>query len=194
MYHGSVAYFPFPFLNEAETEAAACTLTVHVLDVPEQAPPHPTNVPLFRFTEAVSVTTVPLAYEAEQLEPQLMPAGALTTEPGPDFETVTGYVVLVAPPAVVFKPKVAFTVTDVLPANVHGAVPLHGPPVQPPNTDPVFGVAESVMTVPAVKLDEQVVPHEMPAGVLVTVPAPLPVFATVTLTGSVVAVAQTSSV
>jgi hypothetical protein len=38
--------------------------------------------------EAVRVTEVPDAYEAEHVAPQLMPAGLLVTVPEPDLETV----------------------------------------------------------------------------------------------------------
>ena len=68
---------------------AVFTLTTQVGPVPEQPPPlHPANVAP-RFGVAVSVTTVPLAYALEQMEPQVMPDGVLTTVPGPDFTTVS---------------------------------------------------------------------------------------------------------
>jgi len=45
-------------------------------------------------------------------------------------------------------------------------------------TDPVAGVAVSVTSVPLAKLAVQVVPQSIPAGVLVTVPAPDPALKT----------------
>src|SRR5207245_4003234 len=52
-------------------------------------------------------------------------------------------------------------------------------PLQPLKIDPESGVAVSVTAVPLVKFVVQFVPHAMPAGVLVTVPPPLPPFVTV---------------
>lgn len=56
-------------------------------------------------------------------------------------------------------------------------VPLH-PPDHPANVDPELGVAVSVMAVPAVKFALHVWPQLMPAGVLLTVPPPLPALTT----------------
>jgi hypothetical protein len=58
----------------------------------------------------------------------------------------------------------------------HDPVPVHAP-LQPVNVDVPSGVAVSVTTVPTVKVVEQVPPQLMPAGLEVTVPAPLPDFA-----------------
>jgi hypothetical protein len=89
----------------------------------------------------VRVTTVPLAYAAEQTEPQLIPLGLLPTLPGPFVLTVRVYAGKAA--------KVAVTVTDTFPARVHGSVPLQPPPDQPLKVDPDEGVAARVTTVPA---------------------------------------------
>jgi len=56
---------------------------------------------------------------------------------------------------------------------LHVPVPLHAPD-HPANVDPLLGFAASVMAVPAVKLALHVWPQLMPAGVLLTVPDPLP--------------------
>lgn len=88
--------------------------------------------------------------------------------------------------------KVAVTVTDELVANAHGAVPVHPPPNQPLNTEPLAGVAVSVTSVPGATLMEHDVPQLMPAGELVTVPLPVPALVTETATLSAAEVAHTS--
>ncbi len=52
-------------------------------------------------------------------------------------------------------------------------VPLQGLD-QPPNVDPELAVALSVTAVPLAKVALHVCPQLIPAGVLVTEPAPLP--------------------
>ena len=54
---------------------------------------------------------------------------------------------------------------------------LQAPP-QPVKALPAEGVAVRVTEVPLLKLAEQVLPHEIPAGLLLTVPLPVPTFAT----------------
>ena len=44
--------------------------------------------------------------------------------------------------------NVAVIVTAEFPARLHGAVPLHPPPLHPENVEPVAGVADSVTRVP----------------------------------------------
>ena len=51
-------------------------------------------------------------------------------------------------------------------------------PVQPAKIDPAAAVAVKAMTVPLLKVPEQVLPQLMPAEELLTVPVPVPVFAT----------------
>ena len=74
--------------------------------------------------------------------------------------------------------KVAVTVFAAFIVTIHEPVPVHAP-LQPINFDPVDGAADNVTTVPALYGLEQSAPHEIPAGALVTVPAPVPVFVTV---------------
>ena len=71
--------------------------------------------------------------------------------------------------------------TDVAALTVTVQVPLpeHPPPLQPVNVEPAAGAAVSVTPVPLANDAEHVVPHEMPAGVLVIVPLPAPLLLTV---------------
>src|SRR5262249_14821068 len=79
----------------------------------------------------------------------------------------------------------AFTVTAQLP------VPEQPPPLQPVNVEPAAGVALSVTVVPLANVAEHMVPHEMPTGVLVTVPVPAPAVLTVSAKGCGLNVAVT---
>ncbi len=62
--------------------------------------------------------------------------------------------------------------------TTQGPVPLQAP-LQPANVDPPAGAAVSVTGVPAAKLAVQVGAQEMPLGLLVTIPLPVPVKPTV---------------
>jgi hypothetical protein len=57
------------------------------------------------------------------------------------------------------------------------AVPVHAPP-QPAKVLPLVATAVSVTLVPDVRLAEQVLPQEIPAGLLVRVPDPVPLLVT----------------
>jgi hypothetical protein len=73
-------------------------------------------------------------------------------------------------------------------------VPLQPPPLQPLKAEPLSGVAESVTVAPELKLALQVAPQLMPAGLLLTVPLPVPALLTVrvkVLGGAVLKVALT---
>src|SRR5439155_19263290 len=111
-------------------------------------------------------------YEAVQMPPQSMPAGALVTVPIPVplGTTVT---------AKLCTAKVAVTVVAAVTVTTQESVPAQVSPLQPVKTDPTAGVAVSVTTVPLTKLAVQVGPQSMPAGVLDTVPAPVPALETV---------------
>jgi hypothetical protein len=80
---------------------------------------------------------------------------------------------------VVAAVKAASTDVAELTVTVHVPVPPHPPPLQPLNVEPVAGTAVSVAVVPAVTDVAQTDPQLMPAGVLVTVPAPVPDLVTV---------------
>ena len=58
-------------------------------------------------------------------------------------------------------------------------MPVQVPPLQPVKAELVAGVAVRVTLVPNSKLALQAAPQSTPAGVEVTVPAPVPLFATV---------------
>jgi hypothetical protein len=77
--------------------------------------------------------------------------------------------------------KVAVTVVAALRVTVQAAVPEQPPPLQPLKVEPVAGVAVSVTAVPLAKPAEHVVPQVIPAGLLVTVPAPAPAGETVSV-------------
>src|SRR6185503_4978994 len=75
--------------------------------------------------------------------------------------------------------NVALTESAEFPVRVHGAVPVHPPPLQPSKREPDAGVAERVTTVPPEKGSVQSLPQLMPEGALATVPPPVPDLVTV---------------
>ena len=155
-------------------------VTVQV-PVPEQPPPdQPTKVKSLPAVVAVSITDVPDANEALQVEPQLMPSGELVTmlkifkmlQPVTDLLIVKVY----EEP----KLKVAVTLWAEFMVTVQVPVPEQPPPDQPVKVEPELAVAVSVTDVPLEKEALQVEPQLMPEGVLVTtVPVPVPDLLTV---------------
>jgi hypothetical protein len=145
-------------------------LVVIVTELPQPlSPVQPVNLePVVAV--AVRAITLPLAYDSEQSEPQLIPVGALTTVPlpVPALVTVRAYVVVVAAVNAAFTDIVPLTLT------VHGPVPVQPPPLQPVKDEPAAGAAVSVTDVPAVTDSVQSEPQLMPAGLLTTVPVPVP--------------------
>src|SRR5436309_10711154 len=103
-----------------------------------------------------------------------MPGGVLVTVPlpAPALLTVS---------AKLGTPNVAVTVVAAFNVTVHVPVPEQPPPLQPVNVEPAAGVAVNVTTVPFAYAAMHVEPHEMPAGLLVTVPIPEPVLFTVSV-------------
>src|SRR5947208_9177851 len=101
---------------------------------------------------AVNVTLVPLVKLAEQVTPQLIPAGVLVTVPMPvpALETVR---------TKVCDAKVAVTVVAAETVTTHVPVPEQPPPLQPVKVEPAAGVALRVITVPLAKLGVHVAPH-----------------------------------
>src|SRR5882724_5561686 len=145
------------------------TVTVHD-PVPLQSPAHPVKTE-DAFGVAVRVTAVPFTKLAAHVAPQLMPAGLLVTvpEPAPAGETVRAKV----------GAKVAVTLVAAVSVTVQEAVPVQPPPLQPVKAEPRPGLAVSVTEVPLLKVAAHVAPQSMPAGLLVTVPAPVPALAIV---------------
>jgi hypothetical protein len=127
---------------------------------------------------AVTVTDVPEAKLAVQTVLHDSPAGALVTVPVPPPETVA------VRANVVDDPNVAVIVIALGGVTVHVPVPEQPPPDQPPKTDPAAGAAVRTIELPDGKVAEQVVPHVIPAGALVTLPLPSPARTTVTATGA----------
>src|SRR5439155_19544212 len=154
----------------AVTVVAAVTVTEQV-PVPEQPPPvQPVKVEPAAGA-AVSVTVVPYATLFGSVAPQVMPAGALVTVPLPVPAGVTVSVK-------VGSVKVAVTVVAAETVTVQVLVPEHPPPLQPVKVEPAAGAAVRVTAVPLEKLAAQVAPQLMPAGLLVTVPVPVPALET----------------
>src|SRR5438132_6829110 len=148
---------------------AAESVTVQA-PVPEQPPLQPVKVEPAAGT-AVSVTAVPFVKLAEQVAPQVIPAGLLVTVPVPAPAGVTVNTKVGA--------KVAVTVVAAESVTVQAPVPEQPPPLQPVKVEPAAAVAVSVTVVPPAKLAEQVAPQVIPTGELVTVPLPVPALLTV---------------
>jgi hypothetical protein len=151
---------------------------VHV-PVPPQpdCPLQPAKVlPLFGV--AVSVTCNPVAKLAVQADPQLMPAGLLTTVPVPLPAFVTVKLNAVAVNVAVADCAEFIVMVHVLP-------PQDCPP-HPENVLPLAGVSVNVTCAPWAKFAVQVVGQLMPDGLLTTVPLPVP--ASVTVNAKLVAV------
>jgi hypothetical protein len=121
---------------------------------------------------AVSVTIVPEPNGAEQVVPQLMPAGADVTDPVPGPASVIDSVICLSV-------NVAATAVMSETLTTHIPTPEQPAPDQPPKSEFAAGVAVSVTIVPAAKLAEQVPPQLIPAGPELTVPDPLPAGTTV---------------
>src|SRR2546426_3524880 len=157
-------------INVAVTAWATLIVTTQ-LPVPlHPAPLQPVNAdPLAGV--AVNVTDVPLTNAALHVAPQLMPAGLLVTVPLPLPADVTL--------RVYSGVKLALTACAALIVTMQVPVPLHPAPLQPANTDPLAGAAVKVTCVPLTNAALHVTPQSMPAGLLLTVPMPLPVLVTV---------------
>jgi hypothetical protein len=162
-------------LKVAPTDFAASMVTLHA-PVPLQEPLQPANVEP-ESGVAAKLTTAPFAKLAEHVAPQEIPAGELVTVPVPVPLLAT---VRVKGPG--FAVKFALTDFAASMVTLHAPVPLQDP-LQPANVEPESGAAVKFTTVPFAKLAEHVGPQEIPEGVLVTVPVPVPVLATVRVKG-----------
>jgi len=115
---------------------------------------------------AARLTTVPALKGEEQVVLQLIPAGTLVIEPLP------------VPAALVVSvnagTNIAVTAVSELTGTVHVPVPAQTAPLQPAKADPDDGVAVNVTTVPELNCEEHVLPQLIPAGLLLTVPEPVP--------------------
>src|SRR5882724_11840233 len=158
----------------AVTVGAAEAITVQG-PVPVHGPlVQPVNVE-FGLGIATRVTAVPLTKLAVQVAPQSISPDVFVTPPVtapapvPDLETVS----------VKVGAKVAVTLVAAASVTVQDAVPLQPPPLQPVKAEPRPGLAVSVTEVPLLKAAAHTAPQSMPAGLLVTAPAPVPALAIV---------------
>jgi hypothetical protein len=171
---GVLVTVPLPLLatesvTELRAKFAVQVLFASMVTEPLQpVPDQPANLDP-KAGAAVKLTAVPLLNVAEQLLPQLMPAGLLMTVPLP-LPALARVKVKVLRLNVAVQVVLVFIVTEPL---------LQPVPDQPANVDPKAGVAVKVTAVPLLNVAEQVLPQLMLAGLLVTVPLPLPALATV---------------
>ena len=151
---------------------ASSIVTLVIAAIPLQSSLQSSNVELGPGV-AVSVTIVPTEYCSIQSVPgqSSMPAGFEVTVPDPVPLTVTASVLGGITSNVAVQLRAAFIVT--LP-SVQSAPPLH-----PPNVEPPSGLGMRVTIVPSSYASVQSAPQVIPAGLVVTVPEPLPVFDTV---------------
>jgi len=87
-------------------------------------------------------------------------------------------------PAVGMAVNVAVVAMSSVAVKVQGAVPAQSPPDQPVKPEPLSGVAVNEIEEPLWNEEAHVIPQEIPAGELVTVPVPEPDLATV-IVGSI---------
>ena len=164
---------PLPLLATESVAELRAKFAVQVLfasmvtEPLQPVPDQPANVDP-KAGAVVKLTAVPLLNVAEQLLPQLMPAGLLVTVPLP-VPALARVRVKVLRLNVAVQVVLVFIVTE----------PLQPVPDQPAKVEPKAGVAVKVTAVPLLSVAEQVLPQLMPAGLLVTVPLPVPALATV---------------
>jgi hypothetical protein len=132
--------------------------------VPLHAPDHPAKVE-FAAAVAVRVTCVAGLKLALHVDPQLIPEGELVTVPCPVPLRLTDKI----------GKSLNVAVTDSLLVNVIAQVPepVHAPD-HPAKKELVMADAVNVTCVPLEKLAVHELPQLMPAGVLLTIPAPAP--------------------
>jgi hypothetical protein len=154
------------WVNVAVTDSAALIVTVQI-PVPVQAPLHPAKLQP-EAGVAVSITEVPLSKVVEQTPGQVIPDGLLVTVPLPAIVTFNGKI----------RMNVAVTDSAWLIVTTQVPAPLQAP-LHPTKREPEAGVAVSVTIVPTLrKFAEHAAGQLIPAGLLVTLPLPLPASAT----------------
>ena len=124
-------------LKVAVTERDSLIVTMHE-PVPVQAPLQPVKI-VRSPAVAVRVTSVLYAYDSLQSAPQSIPDGELVTVPAPSPALATVSTKLPTS-------NVAVTERASVIVTTQGSVPVQAPP-QPPNVEPVAGVAVSVTSV-----------------------------------------------
>ena len=122
------------------TDLTLLIATLQVLPETESHPVHPVK-PDRRAGLAVRVTVTLLAYEAEQVDPQLIPAGLDVTVPPPSP-------LLVTVSEKNCRLNVAVTDFAALIATVQVAPETELHPVQPPKIEPAVAAAVNVTVVP----------------------------------------------
>src|SRR5262245_27791616 len=173
-------------LNVAVTDLFALITTTHVAVPLHPLPLQPPKVDPVAAV-AVKVTVVPDTKGKLHVAPQTIPAGLLVTVPTPAPAGVTVRVNVFGGAV-----KLAVTVWSAFIVTVHEPVPLQPPPLQPVNVEPPVGAAVRATVLPLGKSEAQVAPQEMPLGLLVTVPVPVPDLLTVNwFVGMVLNVADT---
>jgi hypothetical protein len=151
----------------AVTDPAALRVTLQAA-LPVHAPLQPEKASLGAGV-SLSVTWLFWGKLAEHVVGQLIPAGLLVTVPDPVPATVTDMVTDVITAAA----KVAVTELAAVRVTLQAALPVHAP-LQPEKVLLVPGVSLSVTWLFCGKFAEHVVGQLIPAGVLVTVPVPVP--------------------
>jgi hypothetical protein len=156
-------------VNVAVTDSAAFMSIVQgPVPLHSTLPVQPVNVlPLFGV--AVSVTTAPPLKFAEHVLGQRIPDGLLDTVPLPVPASVT-----VSPKVDVAVNVVTMVDAEVTVTKQLGLLPTQPWPSQLVKVLPVPGASLSVSCVPCGKLAVQVPGQLIPAGLLVTVPVPVP--------------------
>src|SRR3954447_9826847 len=119
-------------MNTAVTDRSVLMVTVHAPD-PLHAPLQWSNFDPAS-AAAVSVTTVPESYDAEQFDPHSMPAPLTLPEPSPELATSRVKRIFA---------KTAVTASSASIVSMQGPVPVHAP-LQWSNFDPAAGVAVNV--------------------------------------------------
>jgi len=151
------------------------TLMVHVAAAASEAPHVCVWEKFAAFVPAIVIDVMVIAAVPVFLSVNTFAALVTPVATVPKLK-VAGVSVAVPPPPLVLK--VAVTALAALMVTEHVPVPVQAPD-QLAKVEPVPAAAVNVTTVPLEKLALQVAPQLIPAGLLVTVPVPVPAFVTV---------------